>query len=180
MPSSISTTAATPAQGIHKLTKAEYEAFRQGYVAAAEFTTRDERDGVEEDTHLDAAGFEHAPELVLTISADIERFLAKPVKLIPGVGDVADLIRLCADSHKPGSPEDCVWNHAGRDFWYTREGHGCGFWDGDWPEQAGEVLTEISQLIGTDEWYVGGDDRVYSVSSYRFRAPDHENYVPAA
>ena len=36
---------------------------------------------------------------------------------------------------------------AGHDFWLTRNGHGAGFWDGDWPHY-GEELTEISKTFG--------------------------------
>ena len=39
-------------------------------------------------------------------------------------------------------------DHAARDFWYTRNGHGCGFWDGDWPEPAATILTEASKTFG--------------------------------
>lgn len=38
--------------------------------------------------------------------------------------------------------------HAARDFWYTRNGHGCGFWDGDWPEPAASELTKIAKSFG--------------------------------
>lgn len=38
--------------------------------------------------------------------------------------------------------------HAGRDFWYTRNGHGCGFWDGDWNEPAASVLTAAAKSAG--------------------------------
>lgn len=38
-------------------------------------------------------------------------------------------------------PADKV-EQAGHDFWLTRQGHGCGFWDGDWPEY-GDALTEV-------------------------------------
>lgn len=41
-------------------------------------------------------------------------------------------------------------DHAGRDFWYTRNGHGCGFWDGDWPEAAGETLTALAETFGEE------------------------------
>jgi hypothetical protein len=37
---------------------------------------------------------------------------------------------------------------AGRDFWYTRNGHGCGFWDGDWPEPAATILSDAAQAFG--------------------------------
>lgn len=46
--------------------------------------------------------------------------------------------------------------HAGRDFWYTRNGHGCGFWDGDWPEPHADALTEAAKVFG--ECYLMPED----------------------
>jgi hypothetical protein len=70
------------------------------------------------------------------------------------------------------SDEDSFWEtsnelteRAARDFWYTRNGHGCGFWDGDWDweceqqipacienkhraEGIGGLLTTISKRFG--------------------------------
>lgn len=46
---------------------------------------------------------------------------------------------------------------AGRDFWLTRNGHGAGFWDGDWPEVAGEALTAAAHKYGESDVYVGDD-----------------------
>lgn len=44
---------------------------------------------------------------------------------------------------------------AGHDFWFTRNGHGCGFWDGDWPTY-GEMFTKISKGYGeVDAHYEG-------------------------
>ncbi len=37
---------------------------------------------------------------------------------------------------------------AGHDFWLTRNGHGAGFWDGDWPEPAATRLTLASKVFG--------------------------------
>jgi hypothetical protein len=51
---------------------------------------------------------------------------------------------------------------AGHDFWLTRNGHGAGFWDGDWPEDAGKRLTESSKLFGNCDLYVGDDGKIYS------------------
>lgn len=34
------------------------------------------------------------------------------------------------------------------DFWFTRNGDGCGFWDGDYPKGLGAVLTEIAKSFG--------------------------------
>jgi hypothetical protein len=50
---------------------------------------------------------------------------------------------------------------AGHDFWLTRSGHGAGFWDGDWPDDVGERLTQASKRAGTCELYVGDDGLIY-------------------
>ena len=49
------------------------------------------------------------------------------------------------------------WQQAGHDFWLTRCGHGCGFWDGDWPKEAGRILTNAAHAFG-DVWLLPGDD----------------------
>lgn len=51
---------------------------------------------------------------------------------------------------------------AGHDFWLTRCGHGAGFWDGDWPEQAGERLTRASEKYGNVDLYVCLDGKVHA------------------
>jgi len=60
---------------------------------------------------------------------------------------------------------------AGRDFWLTRNGHGAGFWDGDWniglppletcDQKAGDVLTDAAHKFGECDLYVGDDGKVY-------------------
>ena len=37
---------------------------------------------------------------------------------------------------------------SGHDFWLTRNGHGAGFWDGDWPEPEAAMLTKASEAFG--------------------------------
>lgn len=51
---------------------------------------------------------------------------------------------------------------AGHDFWLTRNGHGAGFWDGDWEDDIGERLTEASHAYGSVDLYVGDDGLIYS------------------
>jgi hypothetical protein len=46
------------------------------------------------------------------------------------------------------------------DFWLTRNGHGAGFWDGDWPIN-GDALTAISKEFGECDPYLGDDGRIY-------------------
>jgi len=52
-------------------------------------------------------------------------------------------------------------SQAGHDFWLTRNGHGAGFWDGDWPKEVGERLTEASKAFGEVDLYVGDDGLIY-------------------
>lgn len=52
-------------------------------------------------------------------------------------------------------------SQAGHDFWLTRNGHGAGFWDGDWPE-AGERLTKASKAYPEVTLYIGDDKKIYA------------------
>jgi hypothetical protein len=58
-----------------------------------------------------------------------------------------------------GCPVDA---YAGHDFWLTRNGHGCGFWDGDWAEPVATVLTEAAKGYGQLDVYVGDDNLIYA------------------
>lgn len=51
---------------------------------------------------------------------------------------------------------------AGHDFWLTRNGHGAGFWDGDWMEPQATRLTEASKRYGEVYLYVGDDGKIYA------------------
>ena len=46
--------------------------------------------------------------------------------------------------------EAAAWraSKAGSDFCFTRNGHGVGFWDGDWPRY-GSQLTKMGKLYGS-------------------------------
>lgn len=70
--------------------------------------------------------------------------------------DTADFYRanLADVSVKPGQ--------AGHDFWLTRNGHGAGFWDGDWPKEVGTRLTEKSKPYGGCNLYFGDDGLIYA------------------
>jgi hypothetical protein len=43
---------------------------------------------------------------------------------------------------------------AGYDLWLTAQGHGAGFWDGDWPEATGKKLTAAAEKVGQTDLYV--------------------------
>lgn len=48
------------------------------------------------------------------------------------------------------------------DFWLTRNGHGAGFWDGDYPEDIGDALTAASKAFGECDLYIGDDGLIYA------------------
>lgn len=50
---------------------------------------------------------------------------------------------------------------AGRDFWLTRNGHGAGFWDGDYEEPIASRLTESAHSFGECSLYIGDDDAIH-------------------
>lgn len=49
---------------------------------------------------------------------------------------------------------------AGHDFWLTRNGHGAGFLDGDWPERAASRLAKSAKSYGEYNLYVGEDGMI--------------------
>ena len=54
---------------------------------------------------------------------------------------------------------------AGADFWFTRCGHGAGFWDGDWQEPHAAGLDALSKQFGNVDLYVGDDGKIYAALS---------------
>lgn len=69
---------------------------------------------------------------------------------------------------------DSFWKKAGKllkdedeeqvahDFWLTRNGHGAGFWDGDYEKEKGKALTKLSKKFGEVNLYVGDDGKIHS------------------
>ena len=58
--------------------------------------------------------------------------------------------------------EACEYDpcRAGRDLWLTRQHHGAGFWDGDWPTGIGEELTVAAHKMGECSIYIGDDGKL--------------------
>ncbi len=81
-----------------------------------------------------------------------------------GFGDIAPetlavMVADCAKFQAENDLSECGDGQAGHDFWLTRNGHGAGFWDGDWPE-TGDALTEAAKAYGEVCLYVGDDMQV--------------------
>jgi hypothetical protein len=66
----------------------------------------------------------------------------------------------CTDFQAANDLSEGTDKQAGHDFWLTRNGHGAGFWDGDWSE-TGDKLTEACKAWPEVYLYVGDDGRIY-------------------
>jgi hypothetical protein len=149
-------------------TWADLDAFTQGYIEALFFTEGDELTTAKRERETGAPepedesdesraafralytpGFSDlAPEALARIVADCAAFKASD----------AWTLAEAAESAGDPIPDD---TQAGRDFWYTRNGHGCGFWGGDWPEPYATRLTEAAEACGPVDAYLGDDGRVH-------------------
>jgi hypothetical protein len=85
-----------------------------------------------------------SPETLARMQDDCDHFLDDPV--------VTDA---CLER-----PED-----TGHDFWLTRNHHGAGFWDGNWPEEVGKILTDLSHSFGEFDLYIGDDGMIYGMGT---------------
>lgn len=116
------------------------KAFLQAYVEALLWSTPDYSDGRDGNEMLDRnySSNDFSKEAVDQIKKDCAAFLEAAEDMIDG-----------------------EYSQAGHDFWLTRNGHGAGFWDGDWDEEVGEKLTELSKKFGEQDPYVGDDGLIY-------------------
>lgn len=102
-------------------------------------------------------------------------YFVSPVGSNVRMADYSDWEELCLDNGIepkiiPGAPLSREFEGpisareaamAGHDFWLTRNGHGAGFWDGDWPEPHASILTEASKTFGETDLYIGDDGKVH-------------------
>jgi len=113
------------------------------YLVAALFSSTDEDESL--DARYETTDF-HATAIAKS-RLDCEAFLVENEQ------DVAVL--LDGDHEMPDIMHD---------FWLTRNGHGCGFWDGDYPKEIGDRLTESSDRFGEVNIYVGDEGGVIWLS----------------
>jgi len=94
-------------------------------------------------------------ELRAAMKADCAAFYAANSELIHSDG-----APLANDMDGPISKRESAM--AGHDFWLTRCGHGAGFWDGDWPDDIGETLTQACKAFGNVDLYVSDQGEICS------------------
>lgn len=115
--------------------------FARAYIEALYFTDAGPDSEITSDNEL-------SEEALLSIEKDCAQFEAK-------AGDLPECTR--------GSGEYTKWQQAGHDFWLTRNRHGAGFWDGDWPEPDASRLTALAKSFGKSSVYLGDDGLVYLI-----------------
>lgn len=86
-----------------------------------------------------------SPELMKQAISDCEAFQ-----------ETAGELLAAAYAKNPSYNEE----QAGRDFWFTRCGHGVGFWDRDL-DDVGNQLADISRAYGNVDPYLGDDELIY-------------------
>jgi hypothetical protein len=89
-----------------------------------------------------------APQCRAKMRADCEKFLSEQSAFI-------------TEEHRVTESEHSAVAMAAHDFWLTRNGHGAGFWDGDWTDEADEALTAASHAFRECDLYVGDNGLLY-------------------
>lgn len=118
----------------------ELERFTGAYIQAMQFSEFGHDGDIPEDAEL-------SDNAMLDIEADCRSFWRRF-----GCYVVTDVCRAAFD--------DPV-SKAGHDFYFTRNGHGVGFWETEWPESYRDILTKAAHGYGETTAYVGDDNLVY-------------------
>lgn len=124
--------------------------FTRAYIATALWSSTDDEgeplDGVHDESDI-------APDTLAAMVADCASFQTT------NAGLLADAIATGAVKCGPDFDE---MGRAGHDFWLTRNRHGAGFWDGDWPEPYAKQLTDMAHAYGSVDLYVGDDGAIHA------------------
>ena len=119
------------------------DSFTRQYIETAFWSTNDEStEQGGEPLEANYSASDLAPETLAAMIADCAKFQEQNAAIMDMDG--------CQDA------ETC-----GHDFWLTRNGHGAGFWDGDYLEAVGDALTAAAKGFGECNLYVGDDGQIY-------------------
>lgn len=153
----------------------DLDSFTQGYIEALFFTenepgtTRADRVttrgtvrrtweiGAREGRHKDMPGdygfADLAPDTLAVIVADCAAFQDKTCLALAAAIE---------ETEENPDFESRDYAAAGRDFWYTRNGHGVGFWETyRWPAPWRDDLDQAARTFGEVDSYLGDDGKVW-------------------
>lgn len=126
------------------------DAFVASYIEALYFTDTGEEGQPDTDAEL-------APETRQRIEDDCAAFLWRAYPYLDAI-----------DNAHPGDERDIsidepAYERAARDFHFTRNGHGVGFWEpGRWPAPYGDMLDKLARSFGQLDVYEGDDGLIYA------------------
>lgn len=109
--------------------------------------------GIEENYSLMPSDL--APPTYARMALDCAAFLSAMQDTITAADETGEC--------KRGPNCDTAEGRAGHDFWLTRNGHGAGFWDGDWPEPIATALDQAAKRAGSFDLYIGDDGLIYGM-----------------
>lgn len=134
--------------------QSELDVFTIAYMTCALWSSNDERDetgGDPLDRNYCIADIDD--DTYASMIDDCERFQREN----------ADILAEAYQQHFHHSPDSSPDDQAGQDFWLTRNGHGCGFWEeSDWPVN-GDKLDKAAQAFGEVFLAVSDDGKIYSI-----------------
>lgn len=117
-----------------------------GFLAAALWTLPEDDDGNVAGDELSISDFTHDAR---TVASDrCNSFLLEAQGII---NQFIDSWTGYTPTYSGGTARGHKFEEIGHDLWLTMNGHGSGFWDGDYPAPYGQQLTELAEY---EEWYV--------------------------
>ena len=132
--------------------KRDLDDFTSAYIEAALWSSTDNADEQGGEPLDKNYGPENiAPPTMRAMQRDCATFVERYGNLVEG------------DDPKSRGGHD-RWGMAGHDFWLSRNGHGAGFFDGDWPMNGDELQT-AAESYGSFELYVGDDGVIYGAGA---------------
>lgn len=139
----------------------DLDEFLSAYIRAALWSSNDESDpetgGEPMDRNHDRTDI--APETLARMRSDCLAFLNH--RLGGRLIGIAERLEAEGRWSLPVGANCSVMEYAGHDFLLTRNGHGCGFFDGDWPKGLAEGLDRLAREFGTFDLYLGDDGLIH-------------------
>ena|ERR1700733_1408096 len=121
------------------------DTFLESYIETALWSSTDD-----EGTPLDDSKYcdvELAVQTQAEMQQDCADFKQRALELIAAYNEG----RAASEEFSPRN------GHLAHDFWLTRNHHGAGFWDGDYPKPLDQQLTDLAHSFGQCDLYVGDD-----------------------
>lgn len=130
----------------------------QAYVTTALWSSTDD-DGEPMDRDYDINNL--AVDTLATMQADLDKFFDL-LESIP-YDNEQSLLDIALEYADTVCKDYDAYGRIVHDFWLTRNGHGAGFWDGDYGDDVGEKLTAIAKSFEECDLYVGDDGLIYCI-----------------